>query len=300
MHDWCAALFWLCGFPFKRVQLWPSVPTATIACCFSMNDCVYGKKTGRFCSKFRRDKSIFAWTIGGTFFRFFLIRALRWLPLPMTTTTCIVSTKVFLLAIVWLNLWRQFTRAVSGASVPLHHADVNNISHDSCDIMCLIYANMFTHLLLLSPAECCWSWWWVSSFHEVSSVAVKMLASWWCHWLVQNWPLLSHCCTDTPNQQCRNDFILSKSNILNIFGLGFCWGTWIDWIQWFCWWHILTVQKGWTYRMARCCILRSVVQEPLTVRCWIRWVVTDNVVCLLPNVGLFGTDTYSVVLLLYI
>jgi hypothetical protein len=49
-------------------------------------------------------------------------------------------------------------------------ADVNNTSHASCDIMCLIYANMFTLLLLLSPGECHWSWRWVSSFHEVSSV----------------------------------------------------------------------------------------------------------------------------------
>jgi hypothetical protein len=40
--------------------------------------------------------------------------------------------------------------------------------------------------------------------------------------------LLSCCCTDTPNQQCRSDFILSKSNMLNVFILGFRRGTWID------------------------------------------------------------------------
>jgi hypothetical protein len=49
-------------------------------------------------------------------------------------------------------------------------ADVNNTSHDSCDIMCLIYASMCTLLFLLSPGECPWSWRQVSSLHEVSSV----------------------------------------------------------------------------------------------------------------------------------
>jgi hypothetical protein len=116
-------------------------------------------------------------------------------------------------------------------------------------------------------------------------------------------PLLLSCCwTDTSNQQCRSDFILSKSNILNVFILGFHWGTWIDWIPSFWWWHVLTAQVVWTYRMARRCIpgsavllgcqykvLKSVVQEPLAVRCRMRWVVYDNVVCLSPNVGLFGT-----------
>jgi hypothetical protein len=51
--------------------------------------------------------------------------------------------------------------------------------------------------------------------------------------------LLSRCCSDTPNQQCRSDFILSKSNTLNVFILGFRRGTWIDWIPWFCWWRVL-------------------------------------------------------------
>jgi hypothetical protein len=111
-------------------------------------------------------------------------------------------------------------------------ADVNNISHDSCDLMCLIYASMFTLLFLLSPGECPWSWQWVSSFHEVSSVlkcwllvGASLLAR------SELTPLLlSRWCTDTPNQQCRSDFILSKSNILNVFILGFRRGTWIDWI----------------------------------------------------------------------
>jgi hypothetical protein len=109
--------------------------------------------------------------------------------------------------------------------------------------------------------------------------------------------LLSRCCSDTPNQQCRSDFILSKSNTLNVFILGFHRGTWIDWIPWFCWWCVLMAQEVWTYRMAWRCIpgsavllgcqykvLKSVVQEPLAVRCQMRWVVYDNVVCLLPYV----------------
>jgi hypothetical protein len=40
--------------------------------------------------------------------------------------------------------------------------------------------------------------------------------------------LLSRCCTDTPNQQCRSNFILSKSIMLNVFILGFRRGNWID------------------------------------------------------------------------
>jgi hypothetical protein len=67
-----------------------------------------------------------------------------------------------------LYLWRW--HCLSNYCLVFVADDVNNTSHDSCDIMCLIYANMFTLLLLLSPGECCWSWWWVSSFHEVSSV----------------------------------------------------------------------------------------------------------------------------------
>jgi hypothetical protein len=64
MHEWGTALCQLCHFSFKRVQQWPSVPTASISCCFSTNDCVYGKKTGHFCSQFRQEKSIFECTIG--------------------------------------------------------------------------------------------------------------------------------------------------------------------------------------------------------------------------------------------
>ena len=38
MHNWRAALCRLCRFPFKRVQQWPSMPMARIACCFSTNE----------------------------------------------------------------------------------------------------------------------------------------------------------------------------------------------------------------------------------------------------------------------
>jgi hypothetical protein len=51
--------------------------------------------------------------------------------------------------------------------------------------------------------------------------------------------LLSRCCTDTPNQQSRSDFILPKSNILNVFSLGSRRGYFIDSIPWFCWWRIV-------------------------------------------------------------
>jgi hypothetical protein len=75
-----------------------------------------------------------------------------------------------------------------------------------------------------------WVLYWNVGFSLVPSLARPELTS----------LLLSRCWTDTSNQQCRSDFILSKSNILNVFILGFRWGTWIDWIPSFWWWHVLT------------------------------------------------------------
>jgi hypothetical protein len=47
---WCFVFFL-----FERVQRWPSIPTARIACCFSTNDCVFCKKTGAFGPNFGKN-----------------------------------------------------------------------------------------------------------------------------------------------------------------------------------------------------------------------------------------------------
>jgi hypothetical protein len=128
-------------------------------------------------------------------------------------------------------------------------------------------------------------------------------------------PLLSyHCCTDTPNQQSRIYTIQVKyieciqpglllRHLLGLIG-------YLDSVAW--WRMILTAQEVWTYRMSQRCIpgsavllgcwykvLKSVIQEPLAVRCQMRWVVYDNVGCSVANVVLTVTDTSSIVSLLY-
>jgi hypothetical protein len=172
-------------------------------------------------------------------------------------------------------------------------------------LTCLLFSNYYHQVNVTgADGECLHSMRWVL-YWNVGFLLVPLA----CPELTPL--LLSRCCTDTPNQQCRSDFILSKSNMLNVFILGFRRGTWIDCyldsVGGTSWW----AQEVWTYQMAWRCIpgsavllgcrykvLKSVVQEPLAVRCQMRWVVYDNVVCLSPNVGLFGTDTHSVILLL--
>jgi hypothetical protein len=92
--------------------------------------------------------------------------------MPTARIACCFSTNEFLLEIVRLHFVEMVytSELLLERLLSCHCADVNNTSHDSCDIMCLIYPNFFTLLLLLSPGECHWSWWQVSSFHEVSSV----------------------------------------------------------------------------------------------------------------------------------
>jgi hypothetical protein len=175
-------------------------------------------------------------------------------------------------------------------------ADVNNTSHDSCDIMCLIYANMFTLLLLLSPGECCWSWRWVSLFHEVSSVLkCWLLVVGAAHWLIPNWHLF-YCLAAEQILQTNNVEVISyypsQTYWMHLF-----WA-FVEALGLIGYLHSVggASQEVWTYRMARRCIpglavllgcqykvLKSVVQEPLAVRCRMRWVVYDNVVCLSPN-----------------
>jgi hypothetical protein len=72
--------------------------------------CAYCKKTGHFCSKFHREKSIFECMIGARRFVCFVIclsnecnnghLSLR------QVTACCFSTNEFLLEIVWLYFWR--------------------------------------------------------------------------------------------------------------------------------------------------------------------------------------------------
>jgi hypothetical protein len=153
-----------------------------------------------------------------------------------------------------------------------------------------------------------------SVFIPWGEFCIEMLASCWCHWLVPNWHLF-YCLTAEQILQTNNVEVISyypsQTYWMYLFwafveALGL-----IGHLASFWWWRVLMAQEVWTYRMARRCIpgsavllgcqykvLKSVVQEPLAVRCRMRWVVYDNVVCLSPNVGLFGTDTYSVVSLL--
>ena len=69
----------------------------------------------------------------------------------LTETACCFNTNELFLEMVWLYLWRWLLYAselLLQLLLSCLCADVNNTSHDSCDIMCLIYANMFTLLLL--------------------------------------------------------------------------------------------------------------------------------------------------------
>jgi hypothetical protein len=122
MHDWCVAFCWLCRFPFKQVQQWPSVPTARIASCVSTNDCVNCKKTDHFCSQFCQEKSILESMIGTRRFvgcRFPFKQVQWWPSMPMARIACCSITNEFLLETVLLYLWRWFTRASSCSTTVL-------------------------------------------------------------------------------------------------------------------------------------------------------------------------------------
>ena len=119
-------------------------------------------------------------------------------------------------------------------------------------------------------------------------------SSWWHHWLVLNWHLFYRVAAVQILQTNKVEVIAyypSQTHWTQV-SLGFRRGTWIDWIPWFALLvarRLLTAQEAWTYQMARRCIsgsavllgcwykvLKIVVQDPLAVRCRMRWVAHDN------------------------